>query len=68
MDALIYADMTIGAGGQRVSLDERISEMLRRYSSQDPVSQVISRRATPALRVAVERAASGLAEETIQPI
>ncbi len=36
-DALAAADLTTGPDGQRVSYDERIDEVLRRYSPEDPV-------------------------------
>jgi hypothetical protein len=37
MDALVTADLTTGPGGERLSYDERIDEILRRYPVDDPV-------------------------------
>ncbi len=54
MDALVYADMTTGPQGQRMTCDERLSEILRRYPESDPVHRAI-RRATPVLHAAVAR-------------
>ena len=54
MDALIFADMTIGPSGQPMTLDERIEEVRRRYPPDDPVHRAIVR-ARPLLQAAVER-------------
>jgi hypothetical protein len=37
LDALVLADLTTGPEGERVSYDERIDEILRRYPADDPV-------------------------------
>lgn len=39
LDALVTADLTTGPSGERFSYDERISEILRRYSPDDPVNR-----------------------------
>jgi HD domain len=54
MDALTFADMTTGPAGQPMTLDERIGEIQRRYSPDDPVHRAILR-ARPLLRAAVQR-------------
>lgn len=43
MDALVYADMTTGPQGERVSFEQRVSEILDRYDPDDPVYRAISR-------------------------
>lgn len=48
MDALVTADLTVGPNGQRLDVDERIEEILRRYPAQSPVHRAI-RRAEPIL-------------------
>jgi hypothetical protein len=60
MDALIYADMRTGPQGQPVSFAERISEILSRYVSDDPVHRAIGR-ARPVLGAAVARVERRLA-------
>lgn len=52
-EALIYCDMTTGPDGERVSVDERISEVITRYGPDHVVSRSI-RRAATALGAAVE--------------
>lgn len=37
LDALVTADLTTGPGGERLSYDERIAEILTRYPKNDPV-------------------------------
>lgn len=37
LDALVTADLTTGPDGERLSYDERISEILNRYPAEDPV-------------------------------
>jgi len=54
MDALTFADMTTGPAGQLMTLDERIGEIQRRYSPDDPVHRAILR-ARPLLQAAVQR-------------
>jgi putative nucleotidyltransferase with HDIG domain len=39
LDALVTADLTTGPSGERLSYDERIAEILRRYPEEDPVHQ-----------------------------
>jgi hypothetical protein len=54
MDALTFADMTTGPAGQPMTLDERIGEIQRRYSPDDPVHRAILR-ARLLLEAAVQR-------------
>lgn len=54
--ALTYCDMTTGPGGEMVTVDERITEILSRYGPEDVVHRAIAR-ATPILR----RQAAGIA-------
>ncbi|GAA3554256.1 HDIG domain-containing protein [Amycolatopsis ultiminotia] len=54
LDALVAADLTTGPGGERVSYDERISEILSRYPVSDPVHQTWLI-AGPVIRAAIER-------------
>jgi hypothetical protein len=67
VDALTYADMTIGPAGQRVDLEERIAEILERYPPDDPVHRAITR-SHPTLREAVERTRARLAVAADQPM
>ena len=60
MDALTFADMTIGPAGQPMTLDERISEIRHRYPQDDPVHRAIVR-ARPLLQAAVDRTRQRLA-------
>lgn len=60
MDALTCADMTVGPEGQRVTLEQRIVEVLNRYSVDDPVHRAIMR-ARVELESAVRRAEARLA-------
>jgi hypothetical protein len=59
MDALIYADMTTGPAGQPLTFDERMDEILARYSPEDPVHRAITR-SRPSLGKAVSRVAERL--------
>ncbi len=61
-DALTYADMTTGPTGQRVDLEERITEILKRYPSDHPVHRAVSR-SYPVLREAVERTRARLGRD-----
>lgn len=54
LDALVTADLTVGPSGERVSYDERISEILSRYPASDPVHRAWLI-AAPVMRAAVER-------------
>jgi putative nucleotidyltransferase with HDIG domain len=49
---ITYCDLTVGPGGQRVSVDERLDEILDRYPSDDVVHQA-TERAAPDLRATV---------------
>jgi len=40
-DALIWADMTTGPTGQTVTVEERLAEILRRYTAESPVHKAI---------------------------
>jgi putative nucleotidyltransferase with HDIG domain len=62
-DALTYADQTIGPGGQRMTLSERIADMLHRHGPDSPNAAAHHRR-EPRLRATaqrVERRLAGLA-------
>jgi hypothetical protein len=67
MDALVTADLTVGPNGQRLDVDERIEEILRRYPAQSPVHRAIQR-AEPILVAHVRRTLNRLdeAEHTAQ--
>lgn len=67
MDALIFADMTIGPAGQPMTLAERIGEVQRRYPPQDPVHRAIYR-ARPLLQAAINRTQERLDEGSAQPM
>ncbi|MEU4672446.1 HD domain-containing protein [Amycolatopsis sp. NPDC023774] len=54
LDALVTADLTTGPGGERVTYDERISEILKRYPSDDPVHRTWVK-AAPILKESVQR-------------
>ncbi len=62
LDALTYADMTTGPAGQRVDLEERIAEILKRYPSDHPVHRAVSR-SHPVLRGAVDRTRARLGRD-----
>ncbi|WP_354531815.1 HD domain-containing protein [Nakamurella sp. UYEF19] len=40
-DALIWADMTTGPTGQTVTVEDRLAEILRRYTEESPVHRAI---------------------------
>ena len=44
-DALTYADQTVGPYGRRLTLDERIDDMLRRHAPDSPNARAHHRRA-----------------------
>jgi putative nucleotidyltransferase with HDIG domain len=67
MDALIFADMTTGPGGQPMTLDERIGEVQARYPPDDPVHLAIVR-ARPELQAAIDRARRRLDGRPGQPM
>jgi hypothetical protein len=49
LNHLTYSDMTIGPAGQRLTVDERIAEILTRYDANDVVHRSITK-AAPLLR------------------
>lgn len=53
-DALVYCDMTTDGTGQRVTLKERLADILRRYDETDIVVQAL-RQARPYWTLAVAR-------------
>lgn len=53
-DALTFADMTTSPTGQRVTVDERLAEILDRYPATDPVHRTITE-SSEQLRAAVAR-------------
>ena len=55
LDALTYCDMTSGPDGQRMTLDERLAEIVQRYGPGHLVTESIQA-ATRHLRAAVARA------------
>lgn len=59
-DALTYADQTVGACGERLTLDERIADMLRRRGPDSPNARVHHLRGPllKAIAARVERRAS----------
>ncbi|WNB85483.1 HD domain-containing protein [Cellulomonas sp. ATA003] len=59
LDVLNLVDMTTSPTGERVSVDDRLSEILSRYEASDPVSRAVSR-SGPVLRVSAARAAARL--------
>ncbi|NIJ11587.1 putative nucleotidyltransferase with HDIG domain [Saccharomonospora amisosensis] len=64
MDALVTADLTTGPGGERLTYDERIAEILSRYPAEDPVHRTWVR-AAPILKECVRRTEERLA--LVQP-
>lgn len=60
LDALALADLTTGPSGERLTYDERIAEILRRYPEDDPVHRAWLT-AAPVLRESVQRAEARLA-------
>jgi hypothetical protein len=67
MDALTFADMTTGPAGQPMTLAQRIEEVQRRYSPDDPVHRAIVR-ARPELQAAIDRIRQRLDGESGQPM
>jgi hypothetical protein len=67
LDALTYADMTTGPAGQRVDLQQRITEILNRYPPDDPVHRA-NRRSHPVLQAAIERTLARLGAVADQPM
>lgn len=58
-DILTLVDMTTSPTGDRVSVDERLSEILARYPADDPVHRAVTR-SGPILRESAARAAAAL--------
>jgi hypothetical protein len=61
LEALIYCDMTAGADGQTVDVEQRLAEILTRYPSNHVVHRSITRSA-PLLRAATHNTARRLTE------
>lgn len=61
LDALVCADLTTGPGGEYLTYDERISEILGRYGQDDPVHRTWVK-AAPIIREAVNRTEERLAK------
>jgi putative nucleotidyltransferase with HDIG domain len=59
LDALVSADLTTGPGGESLTYEERISEILSRYQPDDPVHRTWTK-AAPVIRTAVKRTESRL--------
>ena len=55
LDALTYCDMTSGPSGERMTLDERLAEIIQRYGPGHLVTEAIQV-ATRHLRDAIARA------------
>ncbi|SRR6266487_1493292 len=53
-DALTYCDMTTNAIGQRITFEERIADILKRYRETDTVIQAL-KKATPLWEVDIKR-------------
>jgi putative nucleotidyltransferase with HDIG domain len=68
-DVLVLIDMTTSPDGRRVTIDERLEEILKRYPVNDPVHRAV-RRSGPVLRDAAARAANrlGLADVRGVPV
>jgi putative nucleotidyltransferase with HDIG domain len=60
MDALVTADLTTGPGGERLTYDERMDEILSRYAPDHPVHRTWLK-ARPILAPAVQRTEARLA-------
>lgn len=56
LDALILCDMTVGPAGERMTVEQRIAEILVRYASDHPVHRAVTR-SQWYLRECAERAA-----------
>ncbi|MGV9362284.1 HD domain-containing protein [Amycolatopsis sp. NPDC003731] len=62
LDALVTADLTTGPDGQRLTYDERIDEILKRYPPDDPVHRTWVK-AAPILKESVKRTEARLANQ-----
>jgi len=60
-DALIWADMTTGPTGRTVTVEDRLAEILRRYTPESPVHRAIEE-ASPDIVAAVSRVQKRLTE------
>lgn len=60
LDALVCADLTTGPGGESLTYDQRISEILSRYEEDDPVHRTWVK-AAPVIREAIDRTENRLA-------
>ena len=60
-DALIWADMTTGPTGQTVTVEDRLAEILRRYTAESPVHRAIEE-ASANIVAAVSRAQRRITE------
>ena len=64
-DALWYADLTTGPGGQVLTVEERLAEIAERYGPEDVVTQFVEL-ARPELFAAVRRTEARLAQAAAQ--
>lgn len=60
LDALVMADLTTGPGGEQLTYDDRIAEILSRYPVDDPVHRTWVK-AAPILKECVRRTEERLA-------
>lgn len=69
LDVLVLVDMTTSPTGKRLTVEDRLTEILSRYEPSDPVFRAITRSA-PVLRESAARAAArlGLADVGSVPI
>jgi putative nucleotidyltransferase with HDIG domain len=67
MDTLTYADQTIGPGGRRMTVEERMQEMLRRHGPGSPNARALPRRG-PYLRAVAARVQRRLLATANQPL
>jgi putative nucleotidyltransferase with HDIG domain len=61
LDALVTADLTTGPSGERLTYDERIAEILKRYPPSDPVHRTWIK-AAPILKESLRRTTERLHE------
>lgn len=66
-DALVWADMTTGPTGQAVTVEERLTEILRRYAEESPIHRAIEEAAGD-ITAAVSRVNTRLKVSGNQPI
>ena len=64
-DALWYADLTTGPGGEPMTVEDRLAEIVERYGPGHVVSSSVER-ARPELLAAVRRTQERLAEVAVQ--